>query len=452
MLGIAVEASVTNPDQIPEDSSSNAVSLTREWLEECVRNHKKCHIPNPDWLPTRLIAVGLANSVDDPKLVESAHIHKKGRALPRYLALSHRWGTSTVFKLETTNRDELMKRIPMDRLSITFKDAIDLARQLNIPYLWIDSLCIIQDSPEDWRNESTLMNKVYKHSVCNIAASAASDTTGLYRLRDRQTINSMITTKRLVRRKDGGGMYFFSSSGNEFKATPPGPLYGRAWVFQERLLSPRSVHFSTQLFWECRQKRACETYPQRMPQGPDLTRFNTKAKAWENELVGEKVLGFWQELIENYIDCELTFPTDRLIAMAGIAEEFRQILKTDEYLVGMWRTHMPQNLVWAVKPRNWWDPKTSDPFPTRPAMYRCKCDKFLVRYMRSRLAHTPRRPNMVMGISRLQICRIHSSTTTPIWHPHARPRHLHAGRKLDQQPLHHARQQLHQAQGTPARN
>jgi hypothetical protein len=85
-----------------------------------------------------------------------------------------------VFKLETKNRGDLLERVPA--LPLTFEDAIVATRRLGARYIWIDSLCIIQDDPADWERESSSMADVYRNATCNIAASAAHDSNGgLYR-------------------------------------------------------------------------------------------------------------------------------------------------------------------------------------------------------------------------------------------------------------------------------
>jgi hypothetical protein len=366
---------VTSPHRIPPNSASSAISLAANWLRNCLEHHPECHVEKEAWLPTRLIDVGLANSDANTKLVLSSDIPKDIDTLPAYLALSHRWGASTIFTLKTTNQDRLIQRIPMEQLSTTFQDAIYFTRRLNIRYLWIDSLCIAQDSLSDWETESALMGKVYKHSLCNIAASAAYDATGFYQHRDLQTINSILTVRMRIRRKNHEGVYFLSLGNNTFSSVPPGPLHRRGWVFQERMLSPRSLHFSTQLFWECRTLRACETYPQKMPQEVNFWSFNTKAKSWGKELRSDNAVRYWQDLLGTYIDCELTYPTDRLVAFSGIAQEFQPVLR-DKYLAGMWWNQLPESLAWSIAPHNLYE-RAPDPWPTRPVTYRCKCGYLL---------------------------------------------------------------------------
>jgi hypothetical protein len=118
-----------------------------------------------------------------------------------YLTLSHRWGTQILFTLTTLNIREMGRQIPLRHLSITFRGAIEITRRLGIRCLWIDSLCIIQDSPQDWRSESARMGDVYKFAYCNLSATRASGGSydGLYVHRDRLTVKPLYFRRKLVK-------------------------------------------------------------------------------------------------------------------------------------------------------------------------------------------------------------------------------------------------------------
>jgi hypothetical protein len=142
-------------------------------------------------LPTRLIDVGRPETPQQPRLVLSADIKLRDiklRAWNRlaYVTLSHRWESSGVqLKLKSCNIDMLMQSIPLRNLSSTFLDAIRVTRALGVRYLWIDSLCILQDNKTDWEAESSDMGKVYQHCLLNIAATGDSDNGGgLFQKRD----------------------------------------------------------------------------------------------------------------------------------------------------------------------------------------------------------------------------------------------------------------------------
>lgn len=154
--------------------SNEAMVQAQSWLHDCLCFHKGCKagIVDPDWHPTRLIDLGpTLNST--PKIVDREEII----ANSPYATLSYCWGSSPP---QTTSHSlqKLRQSIPEDKLPKTFRDAFDVARSLQIRYIWIDSLCIVQDSLEDWRQESMTMGQVYQTAICNFAAIASSDGNG----------------------------------------------------------------------------------------------------------------------------------------------------------------------------------------------------------------------------------------------------------------------------------
>src|SRR5256885_7715423 len=131
--------------------------------------HSQCSnldhsISDPLQGPTRLIQINEKGiRLCDPRKLPK---------FPPYATLSHCWGGLDIFHLKKWNRDSLFENIPMDKLCNTFNDAIKVTRALGLSYLWIDSLCIVQDDNDDWRRESALMSDVFTNSVVNIAATA----------------------------------------------------------------------------------------------------------------------------------------------------------------------------------------------------------------------------------------------------------------------------------------
>lgn len=316
------------------------------------------------WLPTRLVDVGLHGGII--RLVETQQI-SEDRYSP-YFTLSHRWGATSdqSRRLLSSNKSAWMKSIPTDQMPALFQDAIQFTRDMNISYIWIDSLCIIQDSPEDWSIEAALMGRVYAQSLCNIAASIASAKDGLddglFYTRTVEDIASSAMVRKFLVRKDHQGIYEISISDNSYIDRYESLLYRRAWVLQEQLLSPRTIHFSKQLVWECREERASETYPV----GGSLIIYNTHSrnlsKDWRS---GLQDLGsnFWEEVMGEYIGCTLTYSSDRLVAIGAIAREFQTELN-DVYLAGLWKKDLPFNLLWSVN--------NSYSHPTRSSTYRCE--------------------------------------------------------------------------------
>jgi len=151
-----------------DNAANTALELAIQWLTACLGTHGDiCNRHSDHQTPTRLIAVN-ENPIRLVKLGGS-------KATPRYTTLSHCWGNLGFMKLTSDSLDLFLEKIPVDKLTKTFQDAVYITQRLGIDYLWIDSLCIIQDSMEDWEVESFLMSSVYGGSTLNIAAGSAVD-------------------------------------------------------------------------------------------------------------------------------------------------------------------------------------------------------------------------------------------------------------------------------------
>ena len=153
---------------VSENAIAAALDLASQWLTNCLEPHGHiCNTNAAHQIPTRLIAVN-----ETPiRLVKLGGTN----TTPQYTTLSHSWGGLDFLKLTSDSLDSFMKEVPFDKLTKTFQDAINITQRLGIDYLWIDSLCIIQDSIEDWEAESFLMSSIYGGSTLNIAAASAVD-------------------------------------------------------------------------------------------------------------------------------------------------------------------------------------------------------------------------------------------------------------------------------------
>jgi hypothetical protein len=168
------------------------IDLSKCWLRTCLENHNTCRMrglpssphedaPSSIILPTRLIKIeSCLDSIDLIHLVSSLNTPQAP-----YLTLSHCWGGADIIKLTTSNLSRFHDNIPISLLPKTFIDAIRITVLLGYSYLWIDSLCIIQDSTTDWLHESSLMGSTYRNSILTLAAVGAHDSHGGY-LFDRQ--------------------------------------------------------------------------------------------------------------------------------------------------------------------------------------------------------------------------------------------------------------------------
>jgi hypothetical protein len=162
------------------------LSLVSTWITECDHNHEKCPVPSPtpSEMPARLIQVkstGPNSSAHTLQLVQVSSLSIPSEGI-KYAALSHCWGDPTSL-LQTTsqNLQSHMQSIPLSCLPQTFQDAVRVTRALDIPYLWIDSLCIVQGDAQDWEVEAAKMGPLYQNAYLTIAATKASGSTeGLF--------------------------------------------------------------------------------------------------------------------------------------------------------------------------------------------------------------------------------------------------------------------------------
>lgn len=127
------------------------------------------------------------------------------------------------------------------------------------------------------------------------------------------------------------------------------PLRQRAWVVQELLLSPRILHLGKrQMIWECYQSSLCELYPGRIPKfiGRIPKKLPLERMIFEKGEDGNDYPVFsWSNLVHSYTSCNLTNPGDKLIALSGIAKLLQESTQ-DEYLAGLWKKHLPSQLLW----------------------------------------------------------------------------------------------------------
>jgi hypothetical protein len=231
--------------------------MMKDWLSKCREGHQRCPQQKDFPLPTRVIDVG--STVSEPRLVIT---HRRPG---RWTALSHCWGSDQPLKTEFNTLQSFCKSLPLSSLPPTFRDAVIITRALGIQYLWIDSLCILQDSTEDWLTESVTMGLVFKNAVVTIAADASPNSSvGIVGdpTEDRQSRTPLVRTRcRSPSRKLSGFLYFEKESHKDYKDR--GPLSQRGWVLQEEILSPRILQFTKDLtFWRCVETRANELFPE----------------------------------------------------------------------------------------------------------------------------------------------------------------------------------------------
>ncbi|KAK4031535.1 heterokaryon incompatibility protein-domain-containing protein [Parachaetomium inaequale] len=383
-------------------------TLAKSWLETCVQQHDACRAGSePEFLPTRLIHVGDPAQGRLPRLVRTALFPFPEHT--QYLALSHCWGTDrgkTVAKTTTATLPALLDGIDVEGLPKTFLDAMEVVRRVGHRYLWIDSLCIIQDDRKDFEVECSRMHLVYSQALCTIVASDSPDGDGgCFLPRDPRKISPCVVTLKNLRRPyyrtdgimdvirerpvaeepDEAQVTVYPNFGPWVKSIKRGAVFGRGWCLQEREMSPRALHYTRdRLLWECRECTASE----------DGRQAAMEPKKTANEALARHLSSFrvmddaalhvvsqqanrvqlkshkWDRLAEAYSRRRLSVATDKLPAISGMARVLADRLPGDEYLAGIWKGNLLKGLSWfpsrgsrglpAPVPAETWPPSPVD--------------------------------------------------------------------------------------------
>jgi hypothetical protein len=281
----------------------------------------------------------------------------------KYIAFSHCWGglvpvTTTIDTIKAHESEIVLTNLPR-----SFRDAIDIAQMLGFKYLWIDSLCIIQDSVQDWASECSKMAAVYANATLVIGAVAAADST-----------QGFLNPRNFLQGPPLGDVskYFLREKITSRKDQTISPLFSRAWAYQEALLAPRLLLYgSSRMSWECRHgikdeganivvssNTSCSkkqfyriidsTLPtssiQIDPKGEQPTRADHSSSLLINSVCNR--LNTWCGCVEDYSLRQLTRASDKLPALSGLAYKIHDPTM-GEYLAGIWSKDLGTGLFWA---------------------------------------------------------------------------------------------------------
>lgn len=393
-----------------DPASQDCFDVANTWLRECMYSgdHEFCESKiegsagaefsgSQTPLPTRLIDVGPPDGAQEPRLILSSSITTSSSQ--GYAALSHCWGGTPLAQIGpisspdslnsiqastkgmpsnviaggrplTTlmeNIEDRMKSIPMNILPRTFRDAVKVTRGLGLRYIWIDSLCIIQNSKSDWEQEAAQMADIYKRSYVTIAAEGSRDSyEGI--LRERHFDFSPIALPFQSKVHHIQTTMFVRPALDDWETSmsePKSKLCSRAWVLQESLLAPRTIHYGLQqMLWECRSRSLAEG--DMTPIAPSKREKNwswSRNKRFLSEVEGAassigdtkmEVLAAkgmtylqWYSIIKDYSSRRMTFYSDVFPALAGLATEFNRRL-SDQYVAGLWKGDLFRGLLWTV--------------------------------------------------------------------------------------------------------
>ncbi|KAI9162777.1 hypothetical protein HJFPF1_04369 [Paramyrothecium foliicola] len=335
-------------DEIDESTPFKRMDILKTWVNECA-NHEICSTLLPSThntkLPSRVL--DLSGSPDVPSKLGDVKIKLKECQEGEegtYIALSYCWGSNPEFHFKTTQETLNKHRDGIDyaSLPLTQREAILATLYLGIRYLWIDSMCIIQDSPHDWEAESARMGSIYSNACLTLAATSSdSPKDGLLfpfqgaeciKIHGETTMLRMETHRTIDRTSE--------------------PLNIRGWTLQEAVLASRLVCFGNeQWLWKCPSRYATEDGlidgPRHIDNG--LIPWAVLADRGPGK-DGKAYLRGWYRLISNYSKRHLTYQDDKYNAIAGLADMFASQTGY-QYLAGLWAEDLANGLMWEATSR-----------------------------------------------------------------------------------------------------
>lgn len=321
--------------------SARSLERAKAWLHDC-SNHHSCGKSRAGFYPKRLLDLG----GDRVRLFETKSVKNfKGP----YVCLSHRWGSSGNRLTSTVvNIHNHMNGIPWEGIPRTFQDAIAVCKHMSVSYLWIDTVCILQEydgmsdedakiTKTDFAAENSAMARIYQNSYLTICASISTNMdSGIFPTKYDHRIK--------VTADDGheAGLRIRVVHSHE---TPPTDLETRGWTYQEYVLPPRILEFGPfDISWKCQEDHFCECVDEHF----------TMNWGWRGELaeetrppenVPQDFEYWWIRTIRHYTGRSLTNQQDKLPALSGLAQMYHEVTD-DTYLAGLWKSSLPYNLCW----------------------------------------------------------------------------------------------------------
>ncbi|KAF4414683.1 het domain-containing [Fusarium acutatum] len=230
-VGLAAEIS-------GDTSSEAAFQWFRNQLDYCIKNHRLCNEFDGAKLPPRVLDLGTPGITElDTGIKLVSTVGQKDR----YVCLSYCWGGTIDIRLLRNRYHGYFRRIPWDILPQGYRDAIKLTRKVGIRYIWIDSLCIVQDDEDDWRQQASIMAQIFQNAYVTIAGTKPENPNNGY---FSVTPPEFIATRIEHQAQDGTVRHayvrqtiphFFSSTASLDSDFTQGdfPLLSRGWVFQD---------------------------------------------------------------------------------------------------------------------------------------------------------------------------------------------------------------------------
>ena len=232
--------------------------------------------------------------------------------------------------------------IALSDMPKTYKDAIEIARGLEIPYIWIDSICIVQDDKSDWEREAASMASIYANAQLTLVAAWGEDgNSGCFH-------NPALP---FVVDFDHGRKLYVRPLADHNSSLGDAALNSRAWALQELVLSRRLLIFTEdQMYWVCKSSY-------RFEDGVDASDFESLLERMIPRLGATfRTLGVnsnnlytsWYTAMQSYTTRSLTHGADKLAALAGVTQTFQKITM-DKPLVGFWKDDIVSMLMWVLR-------------------------------------------------------------------------------------------------------
>ena len=397
----------TNP------GSSDSIKLAQTWLDHCLNKHDRCPKPT-GFMPHRVLAMLGKTPWDGLRVIESSSVVD----LRRYAALSYCWGpVEKTYAATTAKMSSLVDKIEWHSLPATIKEALVMTFNLGLKYLWVDAICIIQDSDQDKNLQLGMMPMIYSEALFTIGASRSEAAERGF-LSKRVPFEGCTVTFHDTIGRNGLAMIVDSSSVDaqraiEFTET-------RAWCLQERVLSPRFLDFhNLQTLWHCNTLLKIRDNRHKIwfsdgwiPQGLSMATWSGDRKSgrieWDKQLELRKTMaalqgwksagqlsnhtkdtgrfsklyrkaiktvqGFkelvvpgraeefqeaWRFIVRNYTSRQLSYQADKLRAISAVAMAY-SAKTNDRYLAGLWQKMLPSALLWTRTEIDWIWPRSKE--------------------------------------------------------------------------------------------
>jgi hypothetical protein len=395
---------------------SASLQKARHWLHTCihggeghhtVHTHDTCREAAFDYgsnrhpRPRRLLHLDLQNDII--RLVEGEHVKSK------YCALSYCWGTKLFYTTTYANLADNIKGFPLSVFPPLFRDAAFAAWNLGFDYIWIDALCIIQDSASDWEHESGQMGTIFANAELTISTLVARDCyQSLFYpwanktehgsanpgIREPHPVPVDIWQPKADRQPNTSLVVHPAWS-----RWPPdafGPVHSRAWTLQEQLLSRRILWFGgDMLHWEClsvykteqdadEAQMASSSAPYRKLRRDSRSRdieknYGPRAAIWKRievkvaifQVFGQgvgssskRIFDLWKDQLEEFMRRDITRSSDRLAAITSISQRLATA-SGNSFQDGLWvGDKLIESMCWRVvrpRPREPQRPNTNLP-------------------------------------------------------------------------------------------